>query len=275
MRQSPLVPSGDDVVLFTGCVMDAWQREVHRAGQRVLPLASGSSRLVPSRPAVGCCTATLACTAMPCDWPSAPSPHSRATAPVLVDSADCGRGHEGVRRAPRHCRGAGVLGVGLRHPRMAGLPPRPTAESGAARAPGCRPASLATFRHVQRVHLATRAVLAPFVTELVELGDDGLCCGAGGAFSVLEPASLAGVVCERKLGASAQVTRDVVASANLGCSLHLSAGGSTRCIRCRSFSRRCRARPCPGRARVRWRPARSGAARWSRWAPVGSRVRST
>lgn len=86
---------------------------------------------------------------------------------------------------------------------------------------------------------------------------------------------LAGVVCERKLGAIAQVTRDVVASANLGCSLHLSAGGSTRCIRCRSFSRRCRARPCPGRARVRWRPARSGAARWGRWAPVGSRVRST
>ena len=40
------------------------------------------------------------------------------------------------------------------------------------------------LRHVQRVHGATRTVLRPFVRELVELDDDGLCCGAGGAYSV-------------------------------------------------------------------------------------------
>ena len=34
--QRPLVPSGDDVWLFTGCVMDAWMRDTHRAVQRVL-----------------------------------------------------------------------------------------------------------------------------------------------------------------------------------------------------------------------------------------------
>ena len=31
--------SGDDVYLFTGCVMDVWQRDVHDAGQRVLEAA--------------------------------------------------------------------------------------------------------------------------------------------------------------------------------------------------------------------------------------------
>ena len=56
------------------------------------------------------------------------------------------------------------------------------------------------LRHVQRVHLATRTVLAPFVRELVELDDDGLCCGAGGAYSVLEP-ELAGQIRDRKVAA--------------------------------------------------------------------------
>src|SRR5262249_56272270 len=33
---APLEPTGDDVWLFTGCVMDAWQRPVHAAVIRVL-----------------------------------------------------------------------------------------------------------------------------------------------------------------------------------------------------------------------------------------------
>ncbi len=37
LRQPALRPSGTDVWLFTGCVMDAWQRSVHVAAQRVLP----------------------------------------------------------------------------------------------------------------------------------------------------------------------------------------------------------------------------------------------
>src|SRR5262245_29606559 len=36
VRRAPLRPSGDDVWLYTGCVMDAWQRDVHLAAQRVL-----------------------------------------------------------------------------------------------------------------------------------------------------------------------------------------------------------------------------------------------
>jgi glycolate oxidase iron-sulfur subunit len=36
LRRRALAASGSDVWLFTGCVMDAWQRETHRAVQRVL-----------------------------------------------------------------------------------------------------------------------------------------------------------------------------------------------------------------------------------------------
>ena len=79
-------------------------------------------------------------------------------------------------------------------------------------------------RHVQRVHDATRAVLAPYVHKIIELDDDGLCCGAGGAFSVLRP-QLATDIRDRKVDAIERVSPDIVASANPGCSLHLAAGG--------------------------------------------------
>jgi glycolate oxidase iron-sulfur subunit len=81
------------------------------------------------------------------------------------------------------------------------------------------------LRHVQKAHQPVRTVLGA-VAEIVELDDDGLCCGAGGAYSALEP-ELAGQIRERKV---ASITRaiersgaTVVASANPGCAMHLAA----------------------------------------------------
>jgi glycolate oxidase iron-sulfur subunit len=68
-----------------------------------------------------------------------------------------------------------------------------------------------------------RAVLGRYA-DLVELDDDGLCCGAGGAFAVLEP-ELAGDVRARKVAAVARTGASVVASANPGCAFHLQAAG--------------------------------------------------
>jgi glycolate oxidase iron-sulfur subunit len=85
------------------------------------------------------------------------------------------------------------------------------------------------LRHVQRAHLPVRQVLAR-VADVVELDDEGLCCGAGGAFSALEP-ELAATIRERKLGAIRRAEQRtgaaVVASANPGCALHLAAAGAT------------------------------------------------
>ena len=80
------------------------------------------------------------------------------------------------------------------------------------------------LRHVQQVHQATRTILAPFVTELVELDDKGLCCGAGGAYSILE-AELADSIRQRKVAAIDTVTPDLVASGNPGCSIYLANAG--------------------------------------------------
>jgi glycolate oxidase iron-sulfur subunit len=82
------------------------------------------------------------------------------------------------------------------------------------------------LRHVQKAHLAVRSILAP-VAHLIELDDDGLCCGAGGAYSIVEP-ELAGQIRERKVRNILMKSPDantLVASANPGCLMHLQGAG--------------------------------------------------
>jgi glycolate oxidase iron-sulfur subunit len=79
------------------------------------------------------------------------------------------------------------------------------------------------LRHVQGAHEHVRTVLAPYA-DLVELDDEGLCCGAGGAYSILQP-ELATAVRDRKLDAIGRSGVSVVASANPGCAIHLAAAG--------------------------------------------------
>ncbi len=81
------------------------------------------------------------------------------------------------------------------------------------------------LRHVQRAQAPVRTVLGA-VADVVELDDDGLCCGAGGAYSALEP-ELAGQIRERKLAAIERAGGGMVASANPGCAMHLAAAGVT------------------------------------------------
>ena len=64
------------------------------------------------------------------------------------------------------------------------------------------------LRHVQCSHQHVRTVLA-HVAEIVELDDDGLCCGAGGAYSALEP-DLAADIRSRKVAAIDVVVRNVL-----------------------------------------------------------------
>ena len=71
--------------------------------------------------------------------------------------------------------------------------------------------------------MPVRTVLAA-VADVVELDDDGLCCGAGGAYSTLQP-ELAGEIRERKLASIERAGPQVVASANPGCAFHLGAAG--------------------------------------------------
>jgi glycolate oxidase iron-sulfur subunit len=217
-------PSGTAAWLFTGCVMDAWMRPTHAAALQVMH-ATGAGVALPGSGA-DCCgalhvhaglrseaqvLARRVMAAMPGD------------APVVVDSAGCGAALKDYgallgTAAARQFSGR-VQDV---HEWLAAradcLPPavRRLSEPVAVQDP-CH------LRHVQRAHHHVRTVLAPYA-DLVEIDDDGLCCGAGGAYAGIHP-GMAGEIRARKVAAIAATGAPVVASANPGCIAHLAGAG--------------------------------------------------
>lgn len=221
--------SGSDVWLFTGCVMDAWQRDTHLAVQRVLEAAGVG--VEPTTGAAPCCGALHVHAGLEPDAATIARQVIAALSaddrPVLVDSAGCGAAMKHYGRllgtAEAYAFSERVFDV---HEWLADrldvlLDSRgevgPLELTVAVQDP-CH------LRHAQRSHEAVPAVLGPFVRELVTLDDDGLCCGAGGAYSMLEP-ELATAIRRRKTAAVQRSGASVVASANPGCSLHLAAAG--------------------------------------------------
>ena len=218
-----LRPTGDDVVLVTGCVMDAVQRDVHTAAIRVLTATGAGVAVVPS---AGCCGA-LAMHAGLQDLAAAQAARMVRRlppgVPVLVDSAGCGAALKDVGHllgtpaaTDVSARVRDVSEYLAEHVDRLPLP-----------APGPVPVVAVQdpchLRHAQRAHLPVRTVLAPYAT-VVELDDDGLCCGAGGAFAALHPREAAAIR-ERKLAAIQRSGAPEVVSANPGCALHLEAAG--------------------------------------------------
>jgi glycolate oxidase iron-sulfur subunit len=224
LRRGPKIRStGEQVWLFTGCVMDAWQRETHRSTASVLD-AMGVSYSVAHKGAA-CCGALHVHAGL--DAAARQLAHQVMSAlpgqaPILVNSAGCGA----ALKEYGHLIGSQTaIGFSARvfdvHEWIGehiDLLPEPRRQLGAVIVQD--PCHL---RHVQRAHLAVRTVMSR-VAEVIELDDDGLCCGAGGAYSALQP-DLAGQLRDRKLMAIQRAVErsqaSIVASANPGCLLHL------------------------------------------------------
>ena len=213
-----------DTYLFRGCVMDLWQRDVHRSALAVMRAVGAAPTMTSS--AAACCGA-LHAHAGRMDEARALAARVIDAVPgdgaVVVDSAGCGA----IMKDYGH-----LLGTPAAHAFAArvrdfaewvveqGVPP--TTPSG-ARVVVQDPCHL---RNVQRSEGAVRAVLGG-AYELTETDDDALCCGAGGAYAVLQP-ELAGAIRDRKVTALLRCAGDaplVVASANPGCAMHLAAAG--------------------------------------------------
>lgn len=224
---APLTADPDpDAYLFTGCVMDAWQRDVHRAairlmratGARVgLPTSGGDCcgalHVHAGRHADAVRLARKVITAFPGD------------APIVVDSAGCGAALLdygrllGTSEAATFAARVVDISTWLVD---RDLPLRPGTEVVVVQDP-CH------LRHVQKAHEPVHTLLAR-AYDVRATADDGLCCGAGGAFSVTEP-DLSHAVRERKVdaivAAAAGAPTFTVASANPGCAMHLAAAGLT------------------------------------------------
>jgi glycolate oxidase iron-sulfur subunit len=223
LRPTVSDPRRADAYLFTGCVMDVWQRDVHRAALDVMT-AAGAGVALPGRGG-DCCgalhahagrigearrLAERAIESMPGD------------ALVVVDSAGCGAamkeyghlvGTPGARAFAARVRDFGEWA------REQSFPLHATGQRVVVQDP-CH------LRHVQRAAAPTQDVLAR-AYEVATTDDDGLCCGAGGVYALLQP-ELAGEIRARKVDALRRAGRTdtpLVASANPGCLMHLRAAG--------------------------------------------------
>jgi glycolate dehydrogenase iron-sulfur subunit len=221
-RGAPPASTGDETWLFTGCVMDAWQRDTHRNTAKVLA-ALGVTYRAPG--AGGACCGALHIHAGLIDEAKRLAEsvmHSMpGDAPIVVNSAGCGAALKDYGRLLGTTE-AEAFSARVRDasefvaPLVDRLPVRRRLGPVTVQDP-CH------LRHVQRAHLPVRTVLAA-VADIVELDDDGLCCGAGGAYSMLQP-ELAWQIRDRKLAAIECAGTQVVASANPGCAFHLAAAG--------------------------------------------------
>ena len=200
LRRPRLRSSGDDVWLFTG-LRHGRLAPPHPRGDAQGHRGDRSRRPPPwsaAPTAAGPSTPTPASPARRAGWPAGSCGRFPGDAPILVNSAGCGAalkdyGHL-LGTAEAGAFAARVLDI---HEWLADrldlLPPAPRRLAPVIVQDPCH------LRHVQRSTTAVRAVLA-HVADVVELDDDGLCCGAGGAYSALEP-ELAGAIRQRKLEA--------------------------------------------------------------------------
>jgi glycolate oxidase iron-sulfur subunit len=204
--------------------MDAWMRPTHAAALRVMQ-AAGASVTIPGAGA-DCCGALHLHAGLRSEaqvLARRVMASMSGDAPVVVDSAGCGAalkdygallGTADARRfSDRVLDVHEWLGTRIERLPAAG---RRLGGPVAVQDP-CH------LRHVQGAHQHVRAVLARYA-DLVELDDDGLCCGAGGAYAGLHPV-MAEEIRSRKVAVIEATGAAVVASANPGCIVHLARAG--------------------------------------------------
>lgn len=202
--------SGREVTLFTGCVMDVAYRPVHQASITVLESLGYS---VSTSESMGSCCGALhehtGHVAAAQRIQKRLRRNSKNTT-IVVNSAGCGASlktslvdvtevldiHELLGR---HLGELSQLLVALKHTVVVQDP--------------CH------LRHVQKSHRVVHELLK-LCYDVIEIPDDGLCCGAGGAFSIIEPKMALQVRARKEQAIRAAVNLNEtwsVASANPGC----------------------------------------------------------
>ncbi len=83
-----------------------------------------------------------------------------------------------------------------------------------------------TLQHGQKVAGIVESILRRAGYQLTEFKDKHLCCGSAGTYSILQP-QLANQLRDNKISNIEKSQPDVIATANIGCLLHLQKGSST------------------------------------------------
>ncbi|HNQ05176.1 MAG TPA: glycolate oxidase subunit GlcF [Thiobacillaceae bacterium] len=80
-----------------------------------------------------------------------------------------------------------------------------------------------SLQHGQQIRGVVEDILARAGFELVPFAEPHLCCGSAGTYALLQP-ELSHTLRERKLGHIQAARPGIIATANLGCRMHLAAG---------------------------------------------------
>jgi glycolate oxidase iron-sulfur subunit len=224
------------VIALTGCVQGAATPATNAALARIL--AKFGIDLIEPRSA-GCCGAVahhlgdeeraLAAMRRNIDawWPLIEAPDDQGAEAILVSASGCGTvvkeygyllAHD-AEYAEKAARVAALARdpVELLAAEDLSLLGQPGARRRVAFHAPC------TLQHGQRLKGAVEAVLARLGFELTPVADAHLCCGSAGTYSLLQPA-LALRLRDNKLAALKAGEPQVLATANIGCQLHLEAG---------------------------------------------------
>ncbi len=80
-----------------------------------------------------------------------------------------------------------------------------------------------TLQHGQKIHGKVEALLSVAGYEIVSTHESHLCCGSAGTYSILQK-QLSLALRERKISALCAEKPTAIATANIGCLMHLQAG---------------------------------------------------
>lgn len=234
LRQGKLRSSGEPandgdntVWLFTGCIMDAAMRDVHHASQRVIE-ATGTKVGFPGNKA-NCCGSLHRHAGLAKDAAKLARRTMQAfpgNAPILVNSAGCGavlKDYDNILQTAE----ARHFSTRIKDihewltEQSSAVSPAATFSTAAETPPKPRVAILdpCHLRHAQGAHNSVREALSPYA-EIVELDDQGMCCGAGGAYAITHPET-AIAIRTRKIETIQRSGATQIAAANPGCILHL------------------------------------------------------
>jgi glycolate oxidase iron-sulfur subunit len=239
-RRRPGVPprptGGRKVIALAGCVQSAATPATNAALARVLARL-GIDLIEPK--AAGCCGAVAyhlndqpgGRVAMRRNidawWPLIEPPGGQSAEAILVSASGCGAlvkeyGHI-LARDPDYAEKAARVTALARDPveLLAAEDLAPLGQPGGGRRVAFH--APCTLQHGQGVKGAVEEVLARLGFEPTPVADAHLCCGSAGTYSLLQP-ELARRLRDNKLAALKAGDPAVIATANVGCQLHLEAG---------------------------------------------------
>ena len=229
-------PAGQrKVIALAGCVQGVATPVTNAALARVLGRL-GIDLVEPK--AAGCCGAVAyhlndqagGLTAMRRNidawWPLIEAPGGQGVEAILISASGCGAivkeyGHLLAQDPAYAEKAARVTALALDPVELlAGEDLGPLGQPGRGRRVAFH--APCTLQHGQRLKGAVEGVLTRLGFELTPVRDAHLCCGSAGTYSLLQPA-LARQLRDNKLAALKAGGPEAIATANIGCQLHLEA----------------------------------------------------